>query len=217
MGWRDLRIWLISPLVVSFAVVGAFLNGTVANNYVTPEIGPIWKALFSAALTLVAALLCWPFKFLAGRCGKGPVLAVGAVTIILLPLLFLLMDDESLHPHGWLIIFYLLQGIIRALYAGISKAVYADHFPGSDSEAAMSNWSMQAGLGFTVTTFMHFPEWKVDPIVYGYMLLALGCFLMPGYWVALFLQRRMLATQSADPTAKSEETEIQVPQLVWPR
>jgi hypothetical protein len=201
--WKDVRIWLISILVVSFAVAANLLNGNIANQYVTPELGAVWKALFSAALTLVASLSCLPFKFLAVRFGKASVLAIGAVAIILMPLLFFLVANESLHLGGWLIIFFLLQGIIRAIYAAISKAVYADHFSGPDSDAAMSNWSLQAGIGFTVTTFMQTAQ--VNPVVFAYMLLVLGCLLMPCYWAAHLLQKRMPKTQSAYAIAQSSE------------
>jgi len=136
-----------------------------------------------------------PFTFVAVRFGKGVALAMGAISAILLSTLPWLLDMQ--HLGGWLVMFYILQGIIRGNYATVTKAIYADHFPEPDSDAAFGNWSTQAALGFSVVYIMEgFLNVKVDTIAIA--LLVVGVLIMPGHWAALLLQRRWMSEEQQD-------------------
>jgi len=195
--WRDPRIWLISFLVFAFGMASALNNGDICNQYVTPQLGAIWKSLFSSSVALVAALIQVPFMYLAKRFGKGLVLATGAISVILLPSLPLVLGMDVMQDLGWgLVVFFLLQGVIRGNFATVTKAIYADHFPDPDSDAAFSNWSMHAALGFSVTYIMQGFDVEMDYIAI--MLLVTGVLIMPGYWAASLLQQRWMPKMQHD-------------------
>merc|ERR1711908_261521 len=78
------------------------------------------------------------FGFAAARVGKGPVVALGAASFILLGVLSRWVGNPATWGAG-VLIFYALHGVGRAVYESTNKAIFADFFPGEKSTGAFAN------------------------------------------------------------------------------
>lgn len=66
-------------------------------------------ACLSALIAIVAAGLQVPFKLIASRYGKVPIMLAGLLAFVSLSLIILLLDEEQLGSWAVLVPLYLLQ------------------------------------------------------------------------------------------------------------
>jgi len=191
--WSCARIWLIAPFAVAFSVSGAFLNG-VLPKYVTRELGDQWIALFSASVPLVGALIQGPMRWVSQRCGKACVLSMGSLAVLLMSVLAISLDMSNL--SWWLLVFYVLQGIVRGMFESAVKAMYADHFPQPQTEAAFANLTLVNALS---SGAMFFLLAKLSRLQTSSIQIVIACLVAPGLFVAHLLKSSHEKSKMPEP------------------
>eukprot|EP00929_Paragymnodinium_shiwhaense_P001115 TRINITY_DN101335_c0_g1_i1.p1 TRINITY_DN101335_c0_g1~~TRINITY_DN101335_c0_g1_i1.p1 ORF type:complete len:442 (+),score=93.66 TRINITY_DN101335_c0_g1_i1:104-1429(+) len=158
--WSDPVVWLLSPTNFVFGFCAAFMNGYVNGNFTKVEIGEEYVPALGAFTALVAAGLSPLFGLMAQVTGKGPVLFVGHLCFLCIPLLLLLtvkcLGQEGCQSGwGWgLGVLYLLQGSGRAVYESTNRATFSDFFTGDRTEGAFANCMLQSSLSFATCFFL---------------------------------------------------------------
>ena len=129
-----------------------------------------YVGMFTALSSMVAAVLSWAFGALdwlshssvisdedssihnklvryIRYCepNKERILTAGAISYLLIALLFLLFPSYESWSFGSLFVIYILLGIGRSTYEGTLRAVFADFFP-HEREGAFSNIILSTGL-----------------------------------------------------------------------
>eukprot|EP00929_Paragymnodinium_shiwhaense_P020386 TRINITY_DN13610_c0_g1_i1.p1 TRINITY_DN13610_c0_g1~~TRINITY_DN13610_c0_g1_i1.p1 ORF type:complete len:437 (-),score=85.53 TRINITY_DN13610_c0_g1_i1:532-1842(-) len=158
--WSDPIIWLLSPTNFVFGFCAAFMNGYVNANFTSKELGADVVTAFAAVTALTAAAFAGVFGWLGSRIGKGPVLVIGHLCFMAIPII-LFVGVSCLGKEGcrsgwgdWLIVLYLLQGIGRAVYESTNRAAFSDFFTGAATEGAFANCMLQSSLSFAASFFM---------------------------------------------------------------
>jgi len=183
--WPNPRIWLISFMTISFSISGAFVNGIVASQYVKPQLGAQYIALFSAAIAFVGTAIQYPLKALAERIGKGSAMGLGSLSMVLMGLLAVRLEHTSM-GFG-LLVFYVLQGVSRGNNIAVDSAVYVDHFKDELAEPAFANKCMVNALFGSAAFFL---QSQVDTSVIGFAIAVSGACVVPGYVAARIMQVR---------------------------
>eukprot|EP00325_Prymnesiales_sp_UTEX-LB-985_P007350 CAMPEP_0174703596 /NCGR_PEP_ID=MMETSP1094-20130205/7485_1 /TAXON_ID=156173 /ORGANISM="Chrysochromulina brevifilum, Strain UTEX LB 985" /LENGTH=485 /DNA_ID=CAMNT_0015901541 /DNA_START=74 /DNA_END=1531 /DNA_ORIENTATION=- len=160
LWWEDPVVLLLAPIQVTFGVCATMLAVNVTGNVVKAKFGSndwiIFGALFSAMIAIVAAALQWPFKRIASKLGKMPLMLTMLIAFLIESLLIVTLSDKQLGAWGVLVPLYIMQGIGRAGYEGTNKALYADFFPNS-LPAAFSNIVIANGLASAASFFLETP------------------------------------------------------------
>merc|ERR1712118_176791 len=93
------------------------------------------------------------FASMSVKVGKGPVVLVGALCFMLIPVL-VLVGGSGVHDWGYgLVVFYILQGLGRAVYESTNKAVFADFFP-ENAPGAFADCIMQSSVSMAICFFL---------------------------------------------------------------
>jgi MFS family permease len=143
--------------------VNAYVNGEVVQQVLPHDTNRRFVGLFSALSAAVAAICSLVF----GRCtqNKGTVLIVGALSFMLVAVLFLARPDLSQWTWVMLMCVYCAQGVGRATFEGALRAVFADYFPG-EKEGSYANIILQNGaftsLGFLLSFAL--PCWSQSSV-----------------------------------------------------
>lgn len=151
--WTDPRIWLLSPMNLAFGFCAAFMNGYVNAVFLKPELGQQAVAASSAITPLIAAVFAKLFGPVAGIVGKAPVITVGAMCFICIPL-WLIAFGCCTGWGFWMLSLYALQGLGRAVYESTNRAAFADFFEGELAQLAFANCALQSNLGFALSFFL---------------------------------------------------------------
>ena len=148
---------LLAPIQVAFGICAALLGNDVARFAVKlayPDNKAVAAGALSALVAFIAASLQYPFKFVASRLGKPPLMISGLMSFVGLSLICLYNTPEAIagvncsataqpndlaidttaspglptcHHISLLVICYVLQGIGRACYEGTNKALCEYH------------------------------------------------------------------------------------------
>jgi len=160
LWYEDPVVLLLAPIQVTFGVCATMLAVNVTGNVVKAKFGKddwvIFGALFSALIAVTAGALQWPFKLIASKFGKMPLMLTMLLAFLIESALVFSLADSDLSAWGVLVPLYLLQGIGRAGYEGTNKALYADFFPRS-LPAAFSNIVIANGLASAASFFAETP------------------------------------------------------------
>lgn len=136
--WRDPKLWLLQTTNITFGFGAAWLAGYVGPNILSVALKSSFIGFAGAILSGLAAVLSWVLAPLAGRLGKGPVLALGSLAFFSIGIFSKWIGNPS--TWGWgATVFYIFMGIGRAVYESTNKAIIADFFPGDQSPGAFAN------------------------------------------------------------------------------
>jgi len=175
----DAKVWLLSFLTVGFGFAMPFINGIVSDRFVKPQLGKRYVALFSAGIALLGSTMQGLLRFLAGKFGNGFNLVMASAALALMSAVAFVLDARSL--GWWLTVFYVLQGVVGAVWESTNKAVLVNHFPEPRTEAAFATMAMQLALstcaGFFVAGRMPL-YWNLA------LMLSAACMVAPGYIAA---------------------------------
>jgi len=192
--WLDAKVWLLSFLTVGFAFAIPFVNGIVGDKFVRPQLGKKYVALFSAGIALLGSTMQGLLRFLAGRFGNGFNIVMASVALALMPIVAFVFDARSL--GWWLTVFYVLMGVVRAVWESTNKAVLVNHFPEPRTEAAFATMAMQLALSTCAGFFMagRVPvKWTLA------LLLSVACMVAPGYIAACRLSSASETSVAGSP------------------
>jgi len=194
LWFHEPTVLLLAPIQITFGVCAALLGYQVTGTIVKDTFDDyvIVGSLLSALVAFTAALLQVPFKHIAVKWGKLPLMLFGLVAFVCLSLLVLIFDNASLGQWHLLIPLYLLQGIGRACYEGTNKALYADFFPNS-AAAAFSNIVLANGCASAIAYFT-FPSLNKEPRAVAALVCATVA--LGSYLVAEAVQRLQKKTRS---------------------
>lgn len=132
--------------------VNAYVNGEVVQQVLPHDTNRRFVGLFSALSAAVAATCSLVFGQFTQH--KGTVLILGALSFMLVAVLFLARPDLSQWTWVMLMCVYCAQGVGRATFEGALRAVFADYFPG-EKEGSYANIILQNGaftsLGFLLS------------------------------------------------------------------
>jgi len=150
--WSNVRTWLLSPTNITFGMSGAFVQGYFNANYGAVQLGPASIGFNNAFLVVVAIAASRLYGSLRERFGTGLPITIGAAAFALIPTLVLATGCS--HWGLWLLVIYGLQGAGRACYENTNKALFADTFPGADTEGAFANCVLQFSFASAVQYFL---------------------------------------------------------------
>jgi len=150
--WFDIRTWLLSPTNITFGMASAFIQGYFNDNFAATQLGDASVGYLSSFLILVAIVVARLYEHLRHEFGTGLPLSIGAASFALIPILIL--STGCSHWGLWLLVIYVLMGSGRAAYENTNKALFADTFPGADTEPAFANCILQYSAASAVQYFM---------------------------------------------------------------
>jgi len=150
--WSNVRTWLLSPTNFTFGMSAAFVQGYFNANYGAVQLGPASIGWCNAFLVVVAIAASRFYGSLRERFGTGLPISIGAAAFALVPTLVLTTGCS--HWGLWLLVIYGLQGAGRACYENTNKALFADTFPGADTEGAFANCVLQFSFASAVQYFL---------------------------------------------------------------
>jgi MFS family permease len=174
---QDEKMKYLSFLNITFGLCTAFCTSVVNGQVIRVALNDDnsqYVGMFTAVTSLVAAMLSWSFgildwmshtfisepqssspkyrfiKFvLRLQLSKGVVLTLGAVSYLLIALLFLLFPSFSSWDFSSLMMVYILLGVGRSTYEGTLRAVIADFFP-HEKEGAFANQILFNGVASVI-------------------------------------------------------------------
>ena len=153
-------VLLLAPVQMAFglcaALLGVYITGHALKVALPADEVATAAGLLSALVALVAAALQAPFRYIAGKVGKPVVMLLGLFAFAALGTLCLAAPAATISAWPALVSCYLLQGVGRACYEGVNKALYADLFA-ADAPAAFSNIVLANGVASAAAYFI-FPE-----------------------------------------------------------
>jgi len=218
-------VLLLAPIQITFGVSASLLYNEVTFKVVKYKFGDnnvVIGSLLSALIAFIAAVLQVPFKHLAVKLGKPPLMITCIFAFVLLAALVLAFpippapsppappgllppsapppadshsEGVTLGNLGLLLSCYVLQGIGRAGYEGTNKALYADFFP-NDSTAAFSNIILANGLSSAVSFFV-FPS--LDKTTIATIALVCSSTTVVCYLLAEYIHRAQVARVASAP------------------
>jgi MFS family permease len=164
--WRDdPLVLLLNPIQMTFGFCAGMLAANITNKVVKLKFGDSEWVVYGAMLTslpaLVAGILQYPFKLVANRFDKLPLMLLGLSGFVALSCIVYTLTEEQLIEWAILVPLYLLQGLGRACYEGTNRALYADFFP-NNSAAAFSNIVMANGVSSALLFFVKSALPKTD-------------------------------------------------------
>ncbi|CAE7271012.1 Vwa8 [Symbiodinium sp. KB8] len=184
--WSDPKIWVLQCTNLTFGFAAAWLGGYVGRNILTPALSSEFIGFAGAMLSGLASVLSKVFGVTAAKTGKGPVVALGAVSFLLLGVLSRYLG----HPATWgwgVLVFYVFMGIGRAVYESTNKAIFADFFPGEASPGAFANVFV-FGTGASTAAFI-LGATQQDQAE-DWLLILFAILTIPGYLVASLISRK---------------------------
>lgn len=182
--------------------------------------------MFTALSSSVAAVLSWVFGALDWlshslvvepndstirgkllRCikffepNKERILTAGAVSYLLIGLLFLIFPLYASWNFSSLIVVYVLLGMGRSTYEGTLRAIFADFFP-QEREGAFANIILSTGLASVVGFWLA----GVSPFALEITTIASSILAIVGFWKANALY--IAEQQRLEPLPSSEDFSI---------
>jgi len=154
------RILLLAPFNMAFGLQTALVAETMNDVLATEGLGALAVGILTSVTVGIAALLASPLSAFRDR--KVTVMNSASVCFVLENILFgiyLYVDLPTLYQgtrwQGWLLMLlpYALQGVGRAAYESVNKALTADIFA-KDSEAAFANILLQSGFSSALFFFV---------------------------------------------------------------
>eukprot|EP00927_Polykrikos_kofoidii_P012018 TRINITY_DN15155_c0_g1_i1.p1 TRINITY_DN15155_c0_g1~~TRINITY_DN15155_c0_g1_i1.p1 ORF type:complete len:502 (-),score=41.55 TRINITY_DN15155_c0_g1_i1:113-1399(-) len=158
--WGDPLIWLVSFTNLTFGFSAAFMNTHVNCRFADKELGSFSVQLLCGVIALVAAAMSVVFARVATLVGKTPVIIIGAIAFLSLPLSLLILVPCLGKPGcrtgwGWgIVALYVGQGVGRAVFESTNRAVFSDMFKGSQTVGAFANCRLQSSLSFATVALL---------------------------------------------------------------
>ncbi|CAE7544317.1 Unc93a [Symbiodinium natans] len=184
--WSDPKTWVLQCTNLTFGFAAAWLGGYIGRNILTPALSSDFIGFAGAMLSALASVLSKVFGVTAAKTGKGPVVALGATSFLLLGVLSRFVG----HPADWgwgVLVFYILMGVGRAVYESTNKAIFADFFPGEASAGAFANVFV-FGTGASTAAFILGATQQDGAEVY--LLISFAALTIPGYMAASLIRRK---------------------------
>lgn len=199
LWWEDPTVLLLAPIQITFGVCAVLLANDMTAAVVKPKFGDGWLTIggpLTAIIATVAGVAQVPFKLVASKYGKVPLMLLGQGAFIAMGFTMWHLDNEALGAWGVIVPLYVLQGLGRACYEGTNKALYADFFPGK-SAAAFSNIIIANGGASAVLNFAY-PQLKHVYVTtagengkaLAVIAFSLACFTVCTYLLAELLHRQ---------------------------
>jgi len=201
--WSDPALWCLSLTNLTFGFAAAFMNGYVNAVYTKGQLGAEYVGFFATGTALTAAVASHIFGVVARAFGtKGPLIFLGSLCFLAVPLLVLGVGLAGW--RYWLVVPYVLQGCGRAVYESTNKGVFADFFPGPQSEGAFANVMIQVTLSFATCFFF---SATLSRRALAGIVLTLASLTCPMYLVAKWLRRPASDSSQSDTECSSEESD----------
>lgn len=187
--WRDPKLWLLGFTNYTFSFIDALLTNHINPRFIKVMLGPEAVGLAMCVVTAVGAILAKPYSVIGAFCGRGVSISIGAFSFFLISLLVLFTDLLS-DGHWWVLIIFICHGSGRAVYEGVNRAVFAEHFEGVSLSPAFANCNFQYGI---VAAFSNLGQiatgnGALDFDVLLYMSLLLAALTGPCFWLAARLE-----------------------------
>ena len=195
--WPDLTLWLISLTNVAFGLSAAWVNSHVnAHLLLEAFADPKYVGFASGMTTAIAGVTS---RMTGCTAKKGPFMALGSIAFLLLGLLSKIPSNWMANG-AWILVFYVLHGIGRGVFESTNKAVFGQNFPKEKGLGAFANLLVQTTLA-AVAGHLLSAHGLEDLVTY--MLIACASLILPGFFLASFLQRkRWRAVTSLSVTAQ---------------
>ena len=162
--WRDdPLVLLLNPIQMTFGFCAGMLAAQITGGVVQTKFkdSVVYAAMLTSLPPLVAGILQYPFKLVANRFDKLPLMLLGLSGFVALSCIVYFLTENELKEWAILVPLYLLQGLGRACYEGTNRALYADFFP-NNSAAAFSNIVMANGVSSALLFFVKSALPKTD-------------------------------------------------------
>jgi MFS family permease len=179
--------------------------------------------VFTALSSTVAAVLSWAFGALDWlshslvaededssirgklvRCikffepNKERILTAGAVSYLLIALLFIIFPSYASWNFGSLMLVYMLLGMGRSTYEGTLRAVFADFFP-QEREGAFANIILSTGLASVIGFWLA----GISPFAIEIATIVSSILAIIGFWKANAMY--IAEQQRLEPLPSSED------------
>lgn len=151
--WSDVRIWLLSPMNITFGVSAAYMNGYFNAQVGSKVLGAQSIGYLSALAVLTSCAMTWVYGSCSQRFGNIVAISIGAASFAGIPIL-MLFAGVSQEWGWWICIFYVFQGSGRSFFENTNKAIFADTFKGADAEASFANGVMQLAASSALCFFL---------------------------------------------------------------
>jgi Major Facilitator Superfamily len=140
-----------------FGFTSAFLNSYVNGEVIRVVSGDTHSVgVWTAYLSLVAALASLLLSGVAAKTGKGPVLLLGTFSFAMVAKPFIVHPDLQAWRWFMLLLVFTCHGIGRATFESTLKSLFADYFSVQDKEGAFANIILQNGLATAIGYFLTF-------------------------------------------------------------
>lgn len=143
--WGDPVIWLLSPTNLAFGFGASFLNGYINGTFASVELGDHFVGALGGLTSGTAAVTAFLLGRLTGARSRALVIAFGAVCFFGMSFCTTALNCCSGWGR-WIMVLYVLQGMGRAVYESTNRAVFANFFPGEDTELAFANCCLQVNF-----------------------------------------------------------------------
>lgn len=187
--WKDPKLLLLQATNITFGFAASWNGGYIGRYILSPALsktgnGATFIGFAGAIISGIAAILSRVFGCITPCIGKGPVVALGAVSFLMLGVLSKWVGNPV--EWGWgAIVFSVLMGFGRAVYESTNKAIFADFFPGDKAPYAFAN-VMMFGTGSSTIAFILGAVGDPDPELY--LLVAFAAVTVPFFVVATMLK-----------------------------
>jgi len=209
--WSDSRIWLLSPLNISFGVAVTFLNGFVNKTITEPGLGansPGALSSLTALFSAGAAALC--------ALKKSPELPItaGAFALGLIPLIVLCPGVNwwiTGSREYFIPIIYMIQGLGRGAYESANKAAWGEAFSTDEplqKAGAFANLMIQNSA--TTSLFFFIGAKTIDPWILGFSQIFFALLVWPGYKLCKKKLKSMEEIRRTEEGNKQGEEELVV-------
>eukprot|EP00747_Dinoflagellata_sp_TGD_P166856 gnl/TRDRNA2_/TRDRNA2_190316_c0_seq1.p1 gnl/TRDRNA2_/TRDRNA2_190316_c0~~gnl/TRDRNA2_/TRDRNA2_190316_c0_seq1.p1 ORF type:complete len:458 (+),score=67.69 gnl/TRDRNA2_/TRDRNA2_190316_c0_seq1:100-1473(+) len=209
--WKDPKLWLLSFMNISFGFSAAYMNGYFNAHYAKPAIGD--KALgFVGSITVASAVVFTQvlsrFRATHTPAGKRTAYTIGAISFFSIPAIVLTAcqsENQCKSWHWYVVFFYALQGMGRSVYESTNRAVFADFYPGDQTESAFANSFVQMSVASAICFFMS-ADLRGNIIAWMVLVAAV---LTPGAYV---MAERMRFNESIPKEVLDEDSPLLAPE-----
>lgn len=179
---NDPRLLLAGGINLAFGFCSAYVTSYLNGIVVKGEYGGSAVGLFASITPAVSGIAALPIAVLARRMGtKTPFMVLASLAAGSIALLGLFLSSAELGDLGVLLAVYALEGIIRCIFEGINKGVYADLFLG-ESEVAFATLIVQSGGASAIAFWLM--SVRFDQRIVAACTLVAAAIAMPMFWCA---------------------------------
>lgn len=193
--FSDPRLLLAGGVNFAFGFCSAYVTSYLNGIIVKDKYGGSAVGLFASITPAISGMAALPIAALSRRMGtKSPFMVLASVAAGIIALLGLQLGNAELGDVWVLLAIYALEGLLRCIFEGINKGVFADLFLGQ-SEVAFATLIVQSG-GASALAFW-FMSMRLNERVVAAMTLIAAAVAMPMFLCA----KRMAAPKENHATS----------------